>query len=84
MILYDFWAEWCGPCKMMNPIVDEIELDFPKLEIVRVNVDENPSLMAEYGVRSIPTYVLIDESGVETKRIIGALPKYKFLKELGL
>ena len=84
MILYDFWAEWCGPCKMMNPIVDEIELDFPKLEIVRVNVDENPSLMEEYGVRSIPTYVLTDEDGAEIKRVIGALPKYKFLKELGL
>lgn len=84
MKLYDFWAEWCGPCKMMNPLIDEIESEHPEIEIIRVNVDENPGLSQEYGVRSIPTYVLVDESGEEVKRLIGALPKYKFLLELGL
>ena len=84
MKLYDFWAVWCNPCRLMNPIIDEFEGEHPEIEIIRVNVDENPSLMEKYGVKSIPTYVLVGENGEEIRRLIGALPKYKFLQELGL
>lgn len=84
MKIYDFWAEWCGPCKLMNPIIDQIEKDNPDIEIVRVNVDEDEELVKQFSVASIPTYILTDESGNEIKRIIGATSKVKFLDSLGI
>ena len=79
-ILVDFWAEWCGPCKMLSPILDEIANERGIL-VGKLNVDENPAKMEEYSVHSIPTMVLF-KSGQPVKTIVGAKPKHLLLKEL--
>jgi len=80
LILMDFWAEWCGPCKMLSPILDEISNERDLL-VGKLNVDENPGKMQEYSISSIPTMVLF-KSGQPVKTIIGAKPKHLLLKEL--
>lgn len=81
-VLVDFWAEWCGPCKMIAPVLDEIAKEHQgKLEVVKLNVDENPEVSMRYGVMSIPTLALF-VGGVEKKRLIGAMPKRNILSEL--
>jgi thioredoxin 1 len=80
LILIDFWAEWCGPCKRVSPILDEISKEHGIL-IGKLNIDENPLKPVEYSVSSIPTMVLF-EDGVVIKTIIGAMPKHKMLEEL--
>ena len=80
LILVDFWAEWCGPCKKMSPILDEIENQF-NLPVGKLNVDENPEKTLEYQVSSIPTMVLFKD-GQPVHKIIGAMPKHKMLQEL--
>jgi thioredoxin 1 len=80
LVLVDFWADWCGPCKMLSPILDEISEERGLL-IGKLNVDENPAKMEEYSVYSIPTMVLF-KSGQPVKTIIGAKPKHLLLKEL--
>jgi thioredoxin 1 len=75
LVLVDFWAEWCGPCKMIGPVLEELGRDMEgKVTIGKVNVDENPASAGNYGVRSIPTLMLFkDGKPVSTK--VGALPK---------
>ena len=80
LILIDFWAEWCGPCKRVSPILDEISKEHGIL-VGKLNIDENPVKPVEYSVTSIPTMVLF-EDGVVIKTIIGAKPKHKMLEEL--
>ena len=80
LVLVDFWAEWCGPCKKLSPILDEISEEHGIL-VGKLNVDENPQKMEEYSVHSIPTMVLFS-SGQPVKTIIGAKPKHLLLKEL--
>ncbi len=80
LVLIDFWAEWCGPCKKLSPILDEISNDTGLL-VGKLNVDENPAKMEEYSVHSIPTMVLF-KSGQPVKTIVGAKPKHLLLKEL--
>jgi thioredoxin 1 len=80
LILVDFWAEWCGPCKKVSPILDEISKEHGIL-VGKLNIDENPVKPVEYSVSSIPTMVLF-EDGVVIKTIIGAKPKHKMLEEL--
>ena len=80
LILVDFWAEWCGPCKKVSPILDEISKEHGIL-VGKLNIDENPVKPVEYSVTSIPTMVLF-EDGVVIKTIIGAKPKHKMLEEL--
>lgn len=74
-VLVDFWAEWCGPCRMVGPILDQLAQDYQdKLKIVKVNVDENQQYAAQYGVRGIPT-MLIFKNGHLVKTQVGALNK---------
>ncbi len=80
LILIDFWAEWCGPCRKVSPILDEIEEEYG-LTIGKLNVDENPEKTEEYSVHSIPSMVLF-ENGIPVKTITGAKPKHMMLKEL--
>ncbi|WP_027158660.1 thioredoxin TrxA [Methylobacter luteus] len=74
-VLVDYWAEWCGPCKMIAPILDEIAKDYQdKLAVVKLNIDENPLTPQHYGVRGIPTLMLFKKGEVEATKV-GALTK---------
>lgn len=74
-VLVDFWAEWCGPCKMIGPVVEELAGEYDgKAVIGKVNVDENPNISAKYGIRSIPTLLIIKNGEVVDKQV-GAVPK---------
>jgi len=83
-VLIDFWAEWCRPCKLMSPVIDEIEKEFPNIQVVRVNADEDAAMVQKYNISSIPTYILEKDDGEIISFVTGAMPKYKFIKELGL
>jgi thioredoxin 1 len=80
LVLIDFWAPWCGPCKKVSPILDEISEE-RGLWVGKLNVDENPVKSAEYSVTSIP-YMVLFKSGQPVKTITGAKPKHVMLKEL--
>jgi len=74
-VLLDFWAEWCGPCKMITPILNEISAEYAgKLIVAKVNIDENPDTPAKYGVRGIPTLTLFKDGSVQATKV-GALSK---------
>ena len=81
-VLVDFWAEWCGPCKMIAPILDEVSKDYAdKVQIAKLNVDENPQTSMSYGITSIPT-MNVYQGGQVVKTIIGAKPKAALLADL--
>ena len=74
-VLVDFWAEWCGPCKQIAPVVEELANEYDgKAKFVKLNVDNNPETSAKYGVRSIPT-LLIFKGGAPVGQVVGAVPK---------
>lgn len=79
--LVDFYADWCGPCKMLSPIIDEIAEERTDITVGKVNVDENNSLAAKYNVMSIPTMIIF-KNGKEQARVIGVRPKEDILAEL--
>ena len=81
-VLLDFWASWCGPCRMLSPIVDEVAEERTDVKVGKVNVDEQPELAGEFGVMSIPT-LLVFEQGKLVRQAVGARPKAGVLDLLG-
>jgi thioredoxin 1 len=80
-VLVDFWAPWCGPCRVVHPILEEMAAEREELTVVSLNVDDNQQTAARYEVLSIPTLILF-RNGAEAKRIVGALPKRRLEAEL--
>lgn len=80
-VLLDFYAEWCGPCRMMSPLVDEIADENPQYFVGKINVDEEPELAQAFGIISIPTLVVM-KNGKIVKQSIGAKPKWQILEML--
>ena len=81
-VLLDFWASWCGPCRMLSPVVDEVAEERTDVKVGKVNVDEQPELAGEFGVMSIPT-LLVFEQGKLVRQAVGARPKAGVLDLLG-
>lgn len=80
-VLVDFWATWCGPCRMVAPVLEEIAGENDKVKIVKLDVDANPITAGRFGVRSIPTMILF-KSGKEAKRLVGYMPKERLLEQI--
>jgi thioredoxin 1 len=80
-VLVDFWAEWCVPCHMVSPVVEEIGREKDGLQVAKVNIDDNPDVTRRYGIMSIPTLMLFKD-GKETARLVGARGKDALLREI--
>ena len=80
-VLVDFWAPWCGPCRVVHPVLEEIDAERDDLKIVSINVDENQQTAANYEVLSIPTMILFKDGAI-AKKIVGAMPKRRLEAEL--
>jgi thioredoxin 1 len=81
-VLVDFWAEWCGPCKMVSPIVEELSNEYNgKIKVTKLDVDSNPKTAANYGIRGIPT-LLMFKDGAAVDQIVGAIPKQQIAERL--
>lgn len=78
----DFWAPWCGPCRMMEPVLKEIAAEYDSVTVGKLNVDENPAVATRYDILSIPT-LLVFVDGQVAKKIVGATPKKKLVEDLG-
>lgn len=80
-VLVDFWAPWCGPCRLIAPHLEELNSERDDVQVVKLNVDENPQTAAKYGIMSIPTLILF-KNGEVAKQVVGALPKARLQQEL--
>ena len=81
-VLVDFWATWCGPCRMLSPIVDEVASERPDVKVGKINVDEQPELAQQFGIMSIPT-LLVFKNGEKVQESVGVIPKEKVEALLG-
>jgi len=77
----DFWAPWCGPCRMMEPVLKEVADEYDAVTVGKLNVDENPAIATRFDILSIPT-LLVFKDGVVAKKLVGAMPKKRLLEEL--
>jgi len=83
-VIVDFWADWCGPCKMVAPVMDDIASEYSdKVKVAKLNVDQNQSTASRYSVQSIPTMIVFENGEVKDK-IVGYAPKGRLVKKLGL
>lgn len=83
-VIVDFWAEWCGPCRMVAPVVEDIAKEYSKeVKVAKLNVDENQSTASRYGIMSIPT-MLVFENGKLQDKLVGYMPKDKLARKVGL
>jgi thioredoxin 1 len=81
-VVVDYWAEWCGPCRMVSPVLEEIANEHSdKIEVVKLNIDENPTISQRYQIMAIPTMTVF-QNGEVVKQIVGAKPKAALLREL--
>jgi len=80
-VLVDFWADWCGPCKMIAPILEEVAKEQPGIQVAKLDVDANPEIAMRFNVMSIPTLLLIQDGEIK-KRLVGAKPKNALLSEI--
>ena len=79
IVLVDYWAEWCGPCKQIGPALEEIAEEMSNLTVAKINIDENPQTPTSYGVRGIPTLMLFKDGQIAATKV-GALPKNKIIE----
>ena len=83
-VVVDFWAEWCGPCRLVHPELEKIQQEYSdKLKVVKLNIDEAPGIASKYGVMSIPTIALFIDGGIKSQ-VVGARPKDDIVMGLGL
>ena len=81
-LVLDFWAEWCGPCRLVSPIIDELSEEYEgRVNIGKMNVDENDDVISQFGIRNIPT-ILFFKNGQLVDKIVGAMPKDKFVEKI--